>query len=76
MSGLNVECRILDGCNSVSDWRSSAKTATFFGLERNSQNYLIQIHKSIFHATNGGLILSTSTHDFLLKILGPSYARK
>ena len=34
MSGLNVECGMLVGYNSVSDWRSSAKTATFFGLER------------------------------------------
>ena len=35
MSGLNVECGMSAGSNSVIDWRSSAKTATFFGLERN-----------------------------------------
>ena len=67
-------------CNSVSDWRSSSKTATFFGLKRNHSkavhNYVIQIHKSIFLAANGGLILSTSTHGFLLKILSPPDERK
>ena len=33
MSGLNVECGMLAGCNSISDWRSSTKTAAFFGLK-------------------------------------------
>ena len=40
MSGLNIECGMSAGCNSVSDWRSSAKTVTFFGLE----NYVIRFH--------------------------------
>ena len=40
------------------------------------QNYVIQIHKSVFLAANGGLISSTSTHGFLLKILGLPDARK
>ena len=63
---------MLAGCNSVSDWRSSAKTVTFFGLERNQPatvKTVIHIHKSVFLAANGGLISSTSTHDFLLKII-------
>ena len=37
---------------------------------------MILTHKSVFFIANGGLISSTSTHGFLLKILGPSDARK
>ena len=37
---------------------------------------MIQIHKSIFFAENGGLILSTYARSFLLKIFGPLYERK
>ena len=31
----NVECGMSAGCNSISDWRSSAKTVAFFGLKIN-----------------------------------------
>ena len=37
MSSLNVECGNSAGCNSVSDWRSSAKSTGFFGLKENIQ---------------------------------------
>ena len=52
MSGLNVECVMSASCN---NWRSSTKTATFFGLERNRSTTvktMIQIHKSVFLAAN------------------------
>ena len=65
------------GCNGVFDWRSSAKTAAFFGLKRNHLTTVkIMMHKSVFLAANGELTSNPSAHSFLLKILGPPVARK
>ena len=78
MSGLNAECGMSADCNSMTG-EVPLKQLSFLSGNKSfndCQNYMIQIHKSVFLAANGGLISSTSAHVFLLKILGPPDARK